>query len=608
MICQHGFRGFLRFAVGPAALAWRRILRTGRVALASGVCLYSVAALAQAPQLVSVSPARGATGVAVNEPLVFTFDRDMNTSIPLVPSLPGIFVGNIEFDPPGVAFVDGVWSENKRVLTCTPSGDWPPNTTITWRLNPVGSLFPLTSATGTPLGMVSGQFTTGAGGGGGGNTPELVAVVPAIGAVGVPVTTTVTFVFDRPMKKTTPVAGAIQWQGNGLDPARFSYSWSADGQNLVADYDGDLPAMTMIAWRLNPPGATTRLESAEGVPLPSDTFNGMFTTGNTGGGGGGCDPDGIPDAWGGYNFGKSGAFVQTSTADPVPVAEEPFTFGAMVKSPQAGPVITAASVTLPGGAKKNLSAAPFGGFLFFSDTPASEAALDAAYPGGNYTLRFTPSGQAERVITMNLPAAWPPVPKVANYTEAQSVNPKQDFTLRWNAFTGASAQDYISLVVSSTNFSGSTVVFEAPDLCVPRELPVTATSIVIPANTLQPNQTYQATLTFARIGYFSTNAVPQMAGLAYVVRSTDFTLRTGAGTVTGVPARFIGYRRLPNGNPELTFTGTPAHPYTLQRATSLTARDWVNVGTVTTDATGRGVFEDAQPGKQPPLFYRALTN
>ncbi len=607
MICQRFRRGFLRWAVGLAALVGRRISRGGQIALVGAVSLCPGVVHAQAPQLVSVSPARGATGVAVNEPLVFTFDRDMDINIPLVPSLPGIFVGNIEFDPPGVAFVDGAWSEDRRVLTCTPSGDWPPNTAITWRLNPVGSLFPLTSASGTPLGMVSGEFTTGSGGGGGGGAPELVAAVPAVGAVGVPVTTTVTFVFDRPMKKTTPGAGAIQWQGNGLDPARFSYSWSADGQNLIADYAGDLPPLTMIAWQLNPSGATARLESAEGVPLPEDTYVGVFTTGSTAGGGG-CDPDGIPDDWGAYNFGKSGAFVQTSTADPVPGAEEPFNFAATVKSPQAGPAITAASVTLPGGTRKNLNAVPLGGLLFFADTPASEAALDAAYPGGNYTLRFTPSGQAERTVNMNLPAAWPPVPKVANYSEAQAVNPRQDFTLRWNAFTGAGAQDFISLVISSTNLLGATVVFEAPDPCVPRALPVTATSIVIPANTLQPNQTYQATLTFGRLGYFSTNAVPDMAGSAYVTRSTDFTLRTGAGTVVGAPARFTGYRRLPNGNPELTFTGTSSHPYTLQRATSLTARDWVNLGTVTTDATGRGVYEDTQPGKQPPLFYRALTN
>lgn len=168
--------------------------------------------------------------------------------------------------------------------------------------------------------------------------------------------------------------------------------------------------------------------------------------------------------------------------------------------------------------------------------------------------------------------------------------------------------DSISLVTRLTNHSESTGVFQAPDPCVPRELPVSATSIVIPAHTLRSNQTYQAALTFGRVGYYSTNTVAEMAGQAWVTRRTDFTLRTGPGTVAGIPARFVGYRLLPNGNPELTFTGTPLHPYTLQRATSLSARDWTRVGSATTDATGRATFEDAPPGKKPPLFYRAVTN
>jgi hypothetical protein len=263
-------------------------------------------------------------------------------------------------------------------------------------------------------------------------------------------------------------------------------------------------------------------------------------------------------------------------------------------------------VTLPNGIKHDLTPAPLGGFLMFFDTPASEAALDAAYPAGTYTLRFTQTGQTERVVPMTLSGANPPVPKVANYTEAQAVNAAQNFTLRWNAFTGASGQDAISLVVVNTN-SGA-VVFQAPDVCVPRELPASATSVVIPAGTLASNQTYLATLTFNRVGYYQTNAVPQMAGFGGLARGTEFTIKTGGGPGPGAAARFTAWRLLPNGNPELTFTGTPAHAYTVQRATRLSAPDWTSAGTVTTDATGKAVFEDAQPGKQPPLYYRALTN
>lgn len=582
--------------------------RIWRPALAATwiLSVFTLTGWGQAPKLVSSDPPNGATGVPVTAELVFTFDLDMDVDVIPIPSAPPFPVGNIEITPAGSVMVQGDWRDN-RTLICTPLDNLPPSTRITWTLNPPNTSFPFTSVNGTPLATVSGSFTTAAGGGGGGGTePELVAANPANGAMDVPVTAAVTFIFDQPMKKDPAVAGAINWLGVGLDPAKFTYTWSADGTTLTCDYAGDFPVLTLVLWRLNPAGAPVMLESAAGEPLPTDIYNGMFTTGQ--GGGGGCEPDGIPATWGGYGVSKNGRYAQTSPADPVPVAEDPFQFAAVVTSPQAGPLATAGSVTLPNGTKHDLTPAPLGGFLMYFDTPASEAALDAAYPAGSYTLRFTQTGQPERVIPMTLGNANPPVPKVANYTEAQSVNAAQNFTLRWNAFTGVSGQDAISLVVVNTN--SGVVVFQAPDLCVPRELPATATSIVIPAGTLASSQTYLATLTFNRVGYSQTNAVPQMAGFGGLARSTEFTIKTGSGggPGPGVAARFTAWRLLPNGNPELTFTGTPAHAYTVQRATRLNAPDWTNAGTLTTDATGKAVFEDAQPGKQMPLFYRALTN
>ena len=179
------------------------------------------------------------------------------------------------------------------------------------------------------------------------------------------------------------------------------------------------------------------------------------------------------------------------------------------------------------------------------------------------------------------------------------------FRSRWNAFTGAGANDYISLIVIDT--SAGDVVFQAPDLCVPRELPVTATSIVLPANTLQNNRTYDATLTFSRMFYFSTNAVPEMAGSGHISRQTTFTIKTGTGGTAGA-ATFTGCRMLPNGNPEMTLTGTPLRVYTIQRTSAVGTPVWTPVGAVTMNAGGTGVFEDTQAGKSLPLFYRAVAN
>jgi hypothetical protein len=284
-------------------------------------------------------------------------------------------------------------------------------------------------------------------------------------------------------------------------------------------------------------------------------------------------------------------------------------FGAIVMSPDAGPAATAGSVTLPGGTVKNLQPVGLGGMLMTSDSPATAAALDSAYPGGSYVLRFTQTGKPQQVITMAVPASNPPVPKVANYEAAQAVNAGLDFTLQWNPFTGAAGFDSISLVVSGTNLFVPGVVFQAPDLCVPRPLAATATSIVIPANTFKSNQTYTATLTFNRVGYMSTNSIADMAGFGGSTRTTEFTIKTGtSGGGTAEAARFVGYRILPNGNPEFTLTGTAGRSYTLQRTGNLGSPNWSGAGGVTMDAAGRAVFEDTAPGKVPPLFYRAMSN
>jgi len=419
------------------------------------------------------------------------------------------------------------------------------------------------------------------------------------------------FVFDQAMQKNPAlggfppvVQGAVAWSGTGVTASKFSYAWSADGKTLTCDYSGDLPGNTAITWQLNPPGAAIKLQNEDGEELASNTYLGEFTTGQGSGGGGDCDPSGVPTTWGSYTISKYGHYNQSSAADPVPDAEEPFMFYSGVVAPDAGPAVTAGSVTLPNNTNKPLQ--PLGLFLYYTESFATEAALETAYPAGSYVLRFTQTGLAERVIPMTITAGTLPVPKIANFAEAQAVNAGQDFTLRWNAFTGAGAQDSLSVFISD---GMGNVVFQAPDRCVPRELPVTATSIVIPAGTFQSNRTYSASLNFSKVFYASTNTVPEMGGYGTDGKMTDFTIKTGTGGGgTADPARFTGYRLLPNGDPEMDLTGTALKSYTIERTASLLNPVWQNVGTVTMDATGKGTFEDTQSGKTLPLFYRAVAN
>jgi hypothetical protein len=346
------------------------------------------------------------------------------------------------------------------------------------------------------------------------------------------------------------------------------------------------------------------IQSEEGEPLATDTYSGSFTTAAGQGGGGDCDPDGVSDDWGTYSLSKNGSYGQTSAADPVPLAEDPFALYVGVMGPQAGPAVTGGFLALPNGGNRPLQG--FGTAYFFTESAATEAAIDTAYPAGNYALHFSQTGQPERVIAMNMPAANVPVPKIINFADAQAVNANLNFNLQWNPFTGAGANDHLSLVISDAQ---SGVVFEAPDLCVPRELPVTATSVILPAGTLQMDKTYHASLTFMRTFYFVTNAVPSMAGFGALSKSTEFTVKTGTGGGGGgAPARFTGYRLLPGGETEMDLTGTTAASYTIQRTSNLLLQGWQPVGVVIMDAAGKTTFRDTDGGKIMPLFYRAVTN
>jgi len=601
---------------GSNVLEMARMLgRLGGVLLGLGLVMGGGGAprvMAQAaPTVSAVTPANGATGAELTSALVFVFDQIMS-DMPVVPTIPGLFVGNLQVTPASVPMFECEWGEDNRTLTCTPGGNLPPNTMVNWTLNPAGALLRISSGGGTALATTTGSFTSTTGGGGGGDEedPKLVSSTPADGAIGVPVTATVQFVFDRAMKKNPGIGGAppfapgaVAWAG--LDPAKFTYSWSTDAKTLTAEYSGELPGTSQVSWVLNSAAAIVKLESEQGFELPEGMYAGAFTTAAGSGGGDPCDPNGVPETWGFYSVSRFFSYEQTSAADPVGSPEDAFQFGAILTSPQAGPAVTAAEVIVPPNVSKTLEGIPFGGFFAFNDTRTTAAALNTAYPGGNYTLKFTQTGQAERSIAMSMPATTPPVPKISNFTEAQAVNAAQAFTLRWNVFTGAASDDSVMLSI----LDQSTIVFQAPDPCVPRELAPTATSIEIPANTLAANKTYLATLSFSDGFYFSTNTVPDMSGFGAVSSSTDFSIKTtGGGAEPAAPARFTAYRMLDNNRAQMSLTGTASRTYTLERATRLGPGDWQTAGTVVMSATGNAVFEDPQPAGGRSLFYRAVAN
>lgn len=551
-------------------------------------------ARAQAPVVSSVTPADGATDVTGDTPVVITFDRDMDTSVFVLGSL------NLAMLPANLtATTQGTWSTDKRTLTLKPFfGPWPINVTIQWTLNPPGgfAFLQIKSAAGVALESVSGSFSTGLG------APAMGLVTPANDDEAVATNMPVTFRFTQPMKKIALPGGsppAVVWTGVGLDPAKFSYAWSVDGRSLTAEYSGGFPRKTRVDWTLNPVGALTPFESQTGKPLPAGIYQGGFWTAATAPCGGVVNP-----TWGSYGMNKRSNFLQSSPADPVedPTAPAPFVFSVVVQGPAFGPSVTAGSVELPNGTRTSLT--NFGVFTSYYETFSTEAAMDAAFPPGTYTVRFTQTGLPERVVAMPMTASdVPPIPTITNFAEAQAVDPTQDFTLRWGSFSNADADDLISVFLFNED---GRVVFQAPDFCLPLPLLATDTSVVISANTLVKDRTYSAELLFGKSFYSSTNTFPEMSGYGFRLRATQFTVKTGAGSNPGQPPVLSAARVQPDGKAAFDVQGTALSTYEVQRADRLDAASWPGVGTVVTDGSGFGTFIDAQAPGNAPRFYRAV--
>lgn len=194
--------------------------------------------------------------------------------------------------------------------------------------------------------------------------------------------------------------------------------------------------------------------------------------------GGGGDP-GIDFA---YTI-KEKLFEQTDNAGPTEPVE--WGFGAGV---QGGNDVTGGSLDHPGG---NIVFIGEPGEYDTDDLEyASQAALDAAFPNGSYTLNITVDGSDEQLGPFTISGDdYPAAPRILNLEEFQANDPAQSFTLNWNAFSGADADDRI-LIIGNNRSEDGDLIFEFLD--------ATATSYDIPGGTLSLENGYEFELLFIK--------------------------------------------------------------------------------------------------------------
>lgn len=359
------------------------------------------------------------------------------------------------------------------------------------------------------------------GGGGGGDTtpPAMFLSQPLSGAMGVNANTVVSFTFTEAMQ---PMQG-ITWTGVA-NASLFSYAWTDGGTKLNCTYAGGFASGAVVGWQLVPAG----FKDLAGNELVPFQITGSFTVG---GGGGGCI-NGVEDQPDSFVLARFARFVQNSAAAPVlapsnPDGDSSVSFFASFRSSAVN--VTAAQFGRPDGQIRllNNTASRF----FFFERFNTQAALEAAYPAGNYTPQLTLAAGGTSSLAVNLGAA-PTVPHCANYDAAQAINAAADFTLTWDAFAGATTTDYLDVVILDAH---SAEVFRRPDECAtpPKPLSPTATSVVIPASTLQAGQTYSVELGFFKTSDFKSNASPPYTASGGYFHQTRFNIKTTGGATTG---------------------------------------------------------------------------
>jgi len=405
--------------------------------------------------------------------------------------------------------------------------------------------------------------------------PALLSSVPANGATGVSTTSTVVFTFNTPMN-TISSSAVFTYGLNGFVPA--ASAWSANNTVLTCTPAPSFPANTNISWTVI--GVSTNGTFINPPPT------GSFTTGSGGGGGSnGTNPITI------FEVGAGHFYFQTSSAPSMLFTDAPpyeFVANTVLSSNRFATNVT---LTLPTASVFNLSPVPLSPWLFDLVVLTNDLTkFNAAFPTGNYTLTVR-SVSSNQAVTVNWPATLlqPPAPHISNFPATQAVDSSQPFTLTWDAFSGGTASDFVSIQMNTT-----TILVSLPT----NVMPGTATSVVIPAHTLQENQLYTVDLNFGHI-IFTTNSTPYITE-AFRSTTTQFSLQTiiaGTGSLhlTG----------LTNNSSTISFNVlVSAVPIVVvEYKTNLTAATWQTL--LTTNNPGSQFSVSASHGSNKAMYFRA---
>lgn len=290
-----------------------------------------------------------------------------------------------------------------------------------------------------------------------------------------------------------------------------------------------------------------------------------------------------------YTVGEVATYLQTNSSGPVLAYSNAYEFEGVV-SLKTNYSAASAELILPDNTLLQMGSEGMRTFAYL-DQFTNFADLTAAFPSGDY--QFVVSNE---ITTVPVPSGGtlPNAPALSDYAAAQFINPTEDFTLKWNAFSGGKSKDVIDVDIIGSGLS-------SPAFGCPGALNGLATSFVIPANTLTSNETYTVRIEFVDVLTLDTNSTPFVALLAGVESFTDARIATlGPNSAPTL----LNAAVLADGSVRFDVSTIPGTVNVIQYTASLAAPiSWTPLLT-TNSASGTISFTNKPAGST--AFYRVV--
>lgn len=314
-----------------------------------------------------------------------------------------------------------------------------------------------------------------------------------------------------------------------------------------------------------------------------------------------------------YGVVKSGVYTQAVEVAPVPIGTNAFQFISFAIANGTN-ALTNATVRLPNGQTRQLSTNVTEGLIgmlagasdaiwLFSEEFPTLSALDAAYPSSSSLI--TPSRYTVNMWTVNdgyhshqlsyAGATIPPTPNITNLPEGQSIEPAQDFTVRWSSLAGGLIPRILFFTVVDRN---NRVLLSSPAPFTEGALDGNSTSYVIPANTLQMGESYLGTLIVLQPALPNTE---YGTGVIGHMRTTSFPLRTVAPPPPA-PAQLV-QPRMDGDQFVVEIRLQPEQRYELQVSEDL--RQWTSILTIQWPMDNY-LYRDLDAASSSRRFYRVI--